>query len=328
MTTTSLWCSASNPADGTAVTTSNASIAALLNGGTSTKIWRTASASQANTGIQFINQGTGTNEFRTTAFGTPNLSVAYTGVFTTPPSNPSSPATPWNARSTGGVIARMGWGTSGQLTFTPAAGGLVSTICAAGVLAASTRYIIQMWFTVATATTGLVNIKVTDLSGTVKGTLTLTNSNLGTAAFSQFDLDQDTSITCTYSWAEVIQNDGGTAFIAPYVGVSAPVANAGPDQTVDPVTTVTLAGSGTNSPTSRLWTQTSGTSVTLSSTTIDGPTFTSPADPAGQSLVFSLTETNAGGTSSPDTVTITVNPQIRWIAGASTWNPTNKIQLV
>ena len=110
-------------------------------------------------------------------------------------------------------------------------------------------------------------------------------------------------------------------------GSQPPVASAGSPQTVASQAVVTLAGSGTNSPTSYAWTQTSGTAVTLSSLTVAAPTFTAPADPAGQTLIFSLTATNANGTSAASTVTITVTPQTEWIYYAGSWQPTKSVLL-
>jgi len=97
--------------------------------------------------------------------------------------------------------------------------------------------------------------------------------------------------------------------IAPETG--APTANAGPDQTVNAGVLVTLDGTGSSDSdgtiTGYQWSQTSGTAVTLSSTTVSQPTFTSPADINGQTLVFSLVVTdNDSNVSAPDTVTITV----------------------
>ena len=110
-------------------------------------------------------------------------------------------------------------------------------------------------------------------------------------------------------------------------GNQPPMASAGSPQTVASQALVTLTGSGTNSPTSYAWTQTSGTAVTLSSLTVAAPTFTAPADPAGQTLIFSLTATNANGTSAASTVTITVTPQTEWIYYAGSWQPTKSVLL-
>jgi PKD repeat protein len=86
------------------------------------------------------------------------------------------------------------------------------------------------------------------------------------------------------------------------------IANAGTDQSVQASATVTLSGSGSGgvSPYTYAWTQTSGTTVTLSSSTAQNPTFTAPAT-AG-SLTFSLVVTDSASTaSSPDTVNVTVS---------------------
>jgi subtilisin family serine protease len=94
--------------------------------------------------------------------------------------------------------------------------------------------------------------------------------------------------------------------------VSPPTANAGPDQTVDAGSTVRLDGSGSTdpngSPLTYSWTQTSGPSVTLSSSTSSNPSFTAPQPSATTNLVFKLEVTNNDGVKSdPDSVTITVN---------------------
>lgn len=92
-----------------------------------------------------------------------------------------------------------------------------------------------------------------------------------------------------------------------------PVASAGPNQTVDAATVVTLNGSGSNDPdgtiASYAWTQTAGSAVTLSSGTAAQPTFTAPGVAVATTLTFSLTVTdNRGATSPAATVSITVNP--------------------
>lgn len=87
----------------------------------------------------------------------------------------------------------------------------------------------------------------------------------------------------------------------------APVAKAGPDQSVLQHATVTLDGSSSFDPDGTSitysWTQTSGTAVSLSSSTAAQPTFTAAADGV---LVFALTVRDGSLTSEVDTVTITV----------------------
>ena len=91
----------------------------------------------------------------------------------------------------------------------------------------------------------------------------------------------------------------------------APVANAGPNQTVNTGSPVTLNGTGSTDSDGTVatytWTQTAGTAVTLSSATTSQPTFTAPA--AASTLTFSLTVTDNQGAASTtaSTVTITVN---------------------
>ena len=96
---------------------------------------------------------------------------------------------------------------------------------------------------------------------------------------------------------------------------AAPVANAGPDQAVASGAAVTLTGAASTDadgdPITYLWSQTSGTTVSLSSSTEAQPTFTAPViDPANASIIltFSLVVNDGALTSAADTVTITVFP--------------------
>jgi len=150
----------------------------------------------------------------------------------------------------------------------------------------------------------------------------------GASAFNQDIRAWDTTSVTTY--ASMFTN--ATAKASTYTGITgfgdtptssffngnseslntAPVANAGPDQTVYTGATVTLDGTGSSDADSNsltyAWTQTSGTSVTLSSSTASQPTFTAPTAASTTTLIFSLVVTDSiGDASSADTVTITVN---------------------
>ncbi len=98
----------------------------------------------------------------------------------------------------------------------------------------------------------------------------------------------------------------------------APVANAGPDQSVNPNALVTLTSAASadadGTIASRSWTQISGTSVTLSNATAPSPTFSAPA--TSGTLVFRLTVTDNAGATSQDDVTITVATNVLPVASA------------
>ncbi len=95
----------------------------------------------------------------------------------------------------------------------------------------------------------------------------------------------------------------------------APVANAGPDQSVASAASVTLDGRGSFDPDGEAitfaWTQSSGSAVTLTGADTAQPSFSAPAVPAGSpaaTLVFSLVVTDAHASSPAASVIITVNP--------------------
>jgi hypothetical protein len=92
----------------------------------------------------------------------------------------------------------------------------------------------------------------------------------------------------------------------------APTANAGPDQTVNAGSLVTLDGTGSSDPNgdtlTYAWTQTSGPSVTLSDPSSATPTFTAPS-PGPATLTFDLQVCDPSNACSTDSVTINVNNQ-------------------
>lgn len=118
---------------------------------------------------------------------------------------------------------------------------------------------------------------------------------------------------------------GGWLGIAPGTPINQPpTANAGPNASAEPGSTYTLQGSGTDDGTiaSYSWRQVSGTTVTLSDTTNQNPTFTVPAVTGGDSLVFGLTVTdNLGAQSSESQVTITALPPTLFFARGAAWVP-------
>jgi len=86
-----------------------------------------------------------------------------------------------------------------------------------------------------------------------------------------------------------------------------PVADAGPDQSVNPGSVVTMAGSGTDDdedPLTYQWTQTTGDDVILSDETDPTATFTAPS--TAQTLEFELVANDAHIDSDPDSVKIEV----------------------
>jgi len=87
-----------------------------------------------------------------------------------------------------------------------------------------------------------------------------------------------------------------------------PVADAGPDQNVNPGQTIQLDATNSSDADGNivayLWTQQTGTSVTLSDNTVVQPSFTSPAAP--DSLTFMLTVTDNHGLMSDDEIVINI----------------------
>lgn len=142
--------------------------------------------------------------------------------------------------------------------------------------------------------------------------VTITNANSATASFVAPTVTASTNITFRLT---VTDNQGAsssdTVVITIVPANIPPSVNAGIDQTVESLTTVTLGGSGVDtdgSIASYLWTRLTGPVVTITNANSATASFVAPSVTASTSLSFRLTVTDNQGASSSDTVVITVNP--------------------
>jgi len=138
--------------------------------------------------------------------------------------------------------------------------------------------------------------------------VTLTNANMAVATFTA----PVAPATLTFE-LEVTDNDSSTDTDTIQVRVNAPpTANAGPDQSVDEQSTVNLTAVGSSDSDGSIagysWTQTAGTTVTLTGAGTATPSFTAPSvDAAGETLTFEIEVTDDDGATDTDTVDIQVN---------------------
>lgn len=126
-------------------------------------------------------------------------------------------------------------------------------------------------------------------------------------------ISPEVSTNTSYTFSLVV-NDGKASSTADQVVITVrqvnkvPVANAGPDQSVNENTTVTLNGlsssDGDGDVLTYQWTAPAG--ITLSSTTASKPTFTAPEVAINTNYSFSLTVSDGQSTSTSDQVVITV----------------------
>ena len=169
----------------------------------------------------------------------------------------------------------------------------------------------------------------TRTDGTSTATVSLTGANTLTPTFTADTLAADADSVTHIFTLRVTDNQGSTAVtdMVTVTVISGLVAEAGDPQTVASGAPVTLAGSGTETDSSRTvtyaWTRTDGTStatVSLTGANTLTPTFTADTLAAGADSVthiFTLRVTdNQGSTAATDTVTITVISGLVAEAGA------------
>ena len=147
-------------------------------------------------------------------------------------------------------------------------------------------------------------------------TVSLANANQASASFTA--PEGDAAVTLMFRLV-VTDDDGATASDEVSVTVQprapanqSPSANAGPDQTVDAGSTVTLTGSGSDADGSIVryqWTQTAEVTVSLSTANQASASFVAPAGDASVTLTFRLTVTDDDGATASDEVSVTVQPR-------------------
>ncbi len=143
------------------------------------------------------------------------------------------------------------------------------------------------------------------------------------ATIMAIDLDDETSsqFSGAISHLKFELGDGATGhgrafFVDAVQGVSAyvnqaPTADAGDDQSVSEGAAVSLNGSGSSDPEGGTlayqWTQTAGTTVSLSGSTSASCSFTAPDVAAGEVLTFLLTVTDSANNTDTDEVQVAVS---------------------
>ena len=114
------------------------------------------------------------------------------------------------------------------------------------------------------------------------------------------------------------QLDPWPSNVAPGTACVAPVANAGGPYTVSSGGTVTLGATSSGTAPTFAWTPLAALSGSLSNASIPDPVYTAPVVSTTKVVNVSVTATNACGTNTSATKTITVNPSGKPIVKAAT----------
>lgn len=231
-------------------------------------------------------------------------------------------------RHSSGSMGMVVFGVDGKIRMWNAAGAGVAGSVSAGVIPTDgTPRLIQMSARKGTSTAdGYLSWAIYDEAGNLLEEWSSSAVNAGTNDTVSFFIGRSTGRTGAhvYDIDEVRAGSFATGWIGPVSAV--PVANAGPDQSnIEPGTTVTLDATGSTTAigtiTGYSWTQTSGTSVTLSSTSVASPTFTAPLTVNGDSLVFEVTVTNSSSLTDTDSVTVDALRSTELIRASGAWQP-------
>tara|TARA_R110000744_G_scaffold74932_7_gene149399 strand:+ start:1448 stop:4084 length:2637 start_codon:yes stop_codon:yes gene_type:complete len=148
--------------------------------------------------------------------------------------------------------------------------------------------------------------------------VSLTSADTALTSFIAPDINESETLTFTFT---AIDNDGASSSDTISVSVininKAPIVNAGEDVNVAENTSVTLAGTATDTDGSiatYTWIQASGTEVSLTTKNKASTSFIAPDINENETLTFMLTATDNGGASSSDVISVIVtkvnNPPI------------------
>lgn len=145
--------------------------------------------------------------------------------------------------------------------------------------------------------------------------VSLSNANSANASFSAAPVQQDQTLTFTLTVSDGQASATDSVNItlkAASTGNTAPVANAGADQSVAGGAAVTLNGAASSDADGDTltyqWQQTAGTAVTLNNATSAQASFTAPTSTVTETLEFALS-VDDGQASSTDSVLVTVQAQ-------------------